>query len=621
MHIVVIEDDIAFQELVRRYIRDAGLPTSSVQCATTVAEAAKLLAEASPATVVLADLNLPDSSGEQTITFLSGYARRFPTVVMTSIEDRDHSTALLQAGVQDYIPKDLLSAKHLGRYIRHAVERHALFLKFIADQPGNAEENLLSHMVEHDNRGILLVDDYTGVVSYSNTSASMLSNTDKKKIIAAARNYLFSGAVEQRVSIGSDSNTHRIVEIISTAFDAGNRRLMMITFQDVTDAEFQRMVLLDEARELQAIADQQRKTIGELDQRFFSLVHSVNDAIMILNASGRVEYLNPSAEELFGYSFTEVAGIEASRLLGSATKEWLGSQHEERTVSSSVRHRNGTFVEVEMSASQLQTEDMEWHTTLIIRDVTERKQAEQRVYNALRKERELSSLRYRLVTTVSHEFRTPLTAIQSSADLLKRIFANPSPVAIRSFSSIDKSVERLVTILDDVITIQRLDADELVVRPRSVDIPRWISAFIAIESHSLSRDNLLFSVAESARRRYMIDIDVVRVILSALINNASKFSGPETSITLSVYEEHRKLRFTVTDKGQGIPQDEEAHLFEPFFRGRASEYVPGLGLGLAISQRAAHLLSGSVSYQPALPRGCIFTLSIPAVHVDKDQGV
>ncbi|MBD2043413.1 PAS domain-containing sensor histidine kinase [Microcoleus sp. FACHB-672] len=263
----------------------------------------------------------------------------------------------------------------------------------------------------------------------------------------------------------------------------------------------------------------------------------------------------------------------------------------------------------------------------VAKDITGRKQAEEELHKALAKEKELSELRSRFVTMVSHEFRTPLSTILSSADLLE-YYCQEWPL-----EKTEKKLEHLVRIqtaavnmtqlLNDVLVIGRNDAGKLPFHPTWVDLPTFCCDLI--EEFQISADKLhiiefvqvrpkLSHNIESVYRKFtevLADEKLLRQILSNLLSNALKYSPKKGQITFKLACQQAQAIFQIQDNGIGIPPEDQQRLFEAFHRAKNVGDIPGSGLGLAIVKRAVDMHSGYITVKSEVGMGTTFTVALP----------
>ncbi len=245
-------------------------------------------------------------------------------------------------------------------------------------------------------------------------------------------------------------------------------------------------------------------------------------------------------------------------------------------------------------------------------DITERKQAEQATALSLEKQLDLNNLKTRFISMVSHEMRTPLSAILSSIQLVDNYW-DKLTTEKRSvhFQRIEIAVERMTELLDDTLYISRSDANKIVFSPNIINIKDAIEKIIH-EFNIEDNNSRIQIIYEGIFSGICIDVKILNHILTNLISNALKYSDAKETIILRIADENENITFTVIDKGIGIPEEDCKHLFEEFHRASNVENIQGTGLGLAIVARLVCLHHGTITFETALGKGTTFSVTLPS---------
>jgi PAS domain S-box-containing protein len=265
----------------------------------------------------------------------------------------------------------------------------------------------------------------------------------------------------------------------------------------------------------------------------------------------------------------------------------------------------------------------------VAKDITGRKQAEEELRKALSQEKELSELRSRFVTMVSHEFRTPLATILSSADLLEYYLeqwpSEKTEKKLEHLSRIQTAAVHMNQLLNDVLIIGKTDAGKLCVNLASVNLEIFCSELveefqiIAQNSHTLIFIHHPLELSDTGNNfcrchQAWIDEKLLRQILSNLLSNAIKYSPQGGSIQFILTCQNTQLQIQIQDPGIGIPLEDQPQLFEVFHRAKNVGDIPGTGLGLAIVKRAVDALQGKITVESEVGMGTIMTLTLPFTH-------
>ena len=252
-------------------------------------------------------------------------------------------------------------------------------------------------------------------------------------------------------------------------------------------------------------------------------------------------------------------------------------------------------------------------------DITDRKQAEAEIRKALEKERELSELKSRFVSTVSHEFRTPLSTILSSADLLEYYAGNWSIAKqLEHVQRIQSAAVYMNNLLSDVLTLERNEISQAL-EPVAIDLRLFCDNLIAeLSLNDQGQHQVVFQLEPAGDRGQTpraiaatMDKKLLRQILGNLLSNALKYStlGAVIWFRLKMAGDH--VQFEVQDQGIGIPLEDQERLFDPFHRGTNVGSTPGNGLGLSIVKKSVEIHGGTISLTSQLQVGTTVQVSLP----------
>lgn len=246
-----------------------------------------------------------------------------------------------------------------------------------------------------------------------------------------------------------------------------------------------------------------------------------------------------------------------------------------------------------------------------------RKQEE--LLGALVREKELSELKSKFVSMASHEFRTPLSAILSSAALVKRYGeVNNSAKQMVHLEKIKDVVGHLIGILNDILSLTKIDEGKIVCRPEYFNF-RGFCGEISEEMSGLTKLKQQILCAELECDLYVYtDKRFLKNIVFNLVSNALKYSDKD--VLLSTRYDENYLYLMVKDEGIGIPAHEQVHLFERFFRAGNATNVEGTGLGLSIVKKYVEMLGGCLSFESVEDVGTTFRLQLPLKMGDLEGG-
>ena len=231
---------------------------------------------------------------------------------------------------------------------------------------------------------------------------------------------------------------------------------------------------------------------------------------------------------------------------------------------------------------------------------------------ALQKEKDLNELKSRFVSMASHEFRTPLSTIMSSASLIARYGGDENEVKReKHISRIKSAVSNLTGILNDFLSLSKLEEGKVQVQIAPVNISELCEEITSELSSIMKPGQTIDKKIEGNEQMVHTESRILKNTLFNLISNATKYSGENSTIHCTIIYEKEDIFFHVRDEGIGIPESEQQYLFERFFRASNVETIQGTGLGLNIVKRYVNLLNGSISFVSKEGEGSTFTLKIP----------
>jgi signal transduction histidine kinase len=241
-----------------------------------------------------------------------------------------------------------------------------------------------------------------------------------------------------------------------------------------------------------------------------------------------------------------------------------------------------------------------------------RERVEKQIRKALEKEKELTELKSRFISMASHEFRTPLTAILSTAELLRYYGQNWSEEKKQSYyDRISKAVQQMNQLLEDVLFLGKAEAGKLAFQPSPMDLNQFCRNLVE-ECQLLNKteQTIVFS-SQGEGSGVAVDEKLLRHILGNLLSNAIKYSPADSNIEFRLNCQEKEAIFQVRDRGIGIPKEDLPRLFESFHRAKNVGKISGTGLGLAIVKRSVDLHGGKILVNSAVGVGTTFTVTIP----------
>lgn len=243
----------------------------------------------------------------------------------------------------------------------------------------------------------------------------------------------------------------------------------------------------------------------------------------------------------------------------------------------------------------------------------EHKRGEEDLRRALEREKELNELKSRFTSMISHEFRTPLTAIQLSTELLRLYNEKMTEEArVKHLDKIERQVWHLTGLLEDVLTFSRGEQVGLNLTPKTLDLRMFCESVTAEAANASPNREITFVAADHPDGwNAVIDPKLFRQALMNLLLNAVKYSNPETPIYLTLSREDRKAIIAVVDSGRGIPAADVPHIFDMFYRATNVETISGTGLGLALVRQIVETHRGTIACDSQEGVGTTFTVVLP----------
>lgn len=375
---------------------------------------------------------------------------------------------------------------------------------------------------------------------------------------------------------------------------------------------------------------------NELEKAIYfqkALFDNAGAIIISVNENGIIQTFNHEAERELGYRADEVVGKYYS---------WIFHDHDlirqrieeismklQKDIPASIEiffakehfslqnvnewlyvRKDGTKFPVQLAVTALKDKQNEIMGFMgIAFNITKQKKTEQELQEALKKEKELGELKSRFVSMASHEFRTPLSTVLSSAYLIER-YTTTEDQAKREkhVQRIVSSVNMLTDILNDFLSVGKIEEGKIQVRFLQFNIRDLVIAVADEMKISLKKkQNIRYH--HQGKQFVMLDPSFLKHIVMNLVSNASKFSSETSVIEIKTVAHDDYIILSVKDHGIGISRQDQAHLMERFFRGTNAANIQGTGLGLHIVLRYAELMNGTVECKSELEKGTEFIIT------------
>ncbi|HUM97802.1 MAG TPA: PAS domain-containing sensor histidine kinase [Chitinophagaceae bacterium] len=397
------------------------------------------------------------------------------------------------------------------------------------------------------------------------------------------------------------------------------------------------------------------------------LFENATEGIILTDGAGNIVIMNPAAQRMFGYLENELTGKSIETLIPEKFRQGHVSQRAGFSKKPSNRamgqnrnlfgrKKDGSELPIEVSLSHYKQED-ELYVIAFIVDITKRKeieanmerqqkelekvsseirklnadleakveertiilkealqqleQSQLELSDALEKEKQLGEIKSRFLSMASHEFRTPLSTVLSSASLLSKYKKEEEQEKReRHIDKIKNSVKHLNDLLEDFLSLGKLDEGKVTTSCVEVNVKDLISETVD-EMNGLTKENQQIVYQHHGAELAVTDNKLLKNVLINLMTNAIKFSAADTTIDVYSFCNAENIKVSITDRGIGISKDDQPHLLSSFFRGANATNIQGTGLGLHIVQRYLSLLGGEVQFESELNKGTTVTFTIP----------
>ena len=381
---------------------------------------------------------------------------------------------------------------------------------------------------------------------------------------------------------------------------------------------------------LTSVIDRRFSVLESSEEQLRLIFNTALDAVITMNADGRITNWNSEAEKTFGWSSEEALGRRLydvilppryradheqclQRFLGTGEGKMLRQRTEITAL-----HRDGHEFPAEMATSPVKFGG-QWIFSSFMRDIAEHKRAQEELLNAKQAAEDANRAKSIFLANMSHELRTPLNAIIGYSEMLEEETQELGKgTVVRDLQKIQSAGKHLLALINDILDLSKIEAGKMGLLLETFDVAQMIDEIVNTVQPAVAKNTntLQVEVAKNAGKMHA-DLTKVRQILLNLLSNSCKFTDRGT-ISLKVDRrtlDHRDwLQFQVEDTGIGITAEQKESLFREFSQADASiaRKYGGTGLGLAITQRFIQIMRGTIAVDSQLGRGSTFTIQLPA---------
>jgi PAS domain S-box-containing protein len=410
--------------------------------------------------------------------------------------------------------------------------------------------------------------------------------------------------------------THISVSLVKKS---ENETYYIVQIIDITERkkiENQNKLLIEENNKNRAIQ------LNEAKNRYRFLAENSVDLICLHTLDTTFQYVSPSVVNILGYNPEDMEGKspldfahpEDLRYLEDSFTDFIDEKVNGTTIAR-FRNNEGKYIWLETKANIIKEKDIKTGFQSSSRDITTRKEEEEIIEKTLIKERELNELRSNLVSTVSHEFRTPMTTIRTSAELISiylegQTFEKKQRLE-KQLSTITGEIDRIVELMNSVLTISRNDAGKTIFNPIQFDLKQLCIDVIETSYNNQKDGRKVKTFFKGTNFVVFADKNLMEYSIFNLLNNAFKYSQGCEDIIVNISTTSSKVVLEIIDFGIGIPNEDQPKLFNTFFRASNTNGIPGTGLGLYIVKTFTEKNSGTIQFESILGKGTKVKLTFP----------
>ena len=406
---------------------------------------------------------------------------------------------------------------------------------------------------------------------------------------------------------------------VSLSKNSKNEIYYIVQIIDISERkkiEMQNKLLIEENNKNKAIL------LNEAKNMYRFLAENTIDLICLHDLNTTFQYISPSAINILGYKPEEMEGKspldyahpEDVKYLSESFNDFVAEKAAD-SVTARFRKKDGKYIWLETRANLVEKKGVKSGFQSSSRDVTTKKEEEEAIEKALTKERELNELRTNLVSTISHEFRTPMTTIRTSAELIAMYMAGQTFEKAqridKQLNTITGEIDRIIELMNTVLTISRNDAGKTNFNPIKFDLKQLCIDVIETSFDNQKDGSKVQMFFKGTDFMVFADKNLMEYSLFNLLNNAFKYSQGSGDIKLNLSTMSSKITLEIIDYGIGIPEEDQKKLFNTFFRASNTSGIQGTGLGLYIVKTFTEKNAGKIRLKSHLGVGTKVTLQFP----------
>lgn len=620
--ILLIEDDRLDQMAFVQFLKEEKL-LYDCTIASSVSEAHSILAREDFEAIV-SDYSL----GDGTALNILDLTKDIPIIIVTGVGDEKVATQAWRRGAYDYITKDIERnyLKVIPKRIKNAIEHKQLQAAL-----GRKQKNLEAVFDAAPN--CMLLIDENMIVTRANDTIKQFVQKEYRQIINQKLGNVLGciNSTRNEKGCGNSRLCQKcpLYETITSVLDSGKpiRNVEAHTTLNINEKKITpwlrisaKPVIMDGCKYVVVMIDditENKKMEREhhlAEEKYRLIFENSAVAITMADEQQRLISWNKFAEDLLGMNredlyLKQVRSLyppDAWAKITACNVKQKGLQH--HLIETMMIRKDGSMIDVDVSLSAFKNpEDERINSIAIIRDVTERRKAEEKL-------KETMEIKSQFISTVSHELRTPLAAMKEGIAIVLDEVAGRINGKQKKFLDIARrNVDRLEVMINDVLDFQKLEAENIGLHIQNNDIKQIVqevheTMVLYAEKNGIE---LLFEIADDLPEA-KFDRDRIVQVLINLLGNAIKFTPKGGRTSLNVQHRDEDLVISVSDTGIGIPKNELPKIFERFYRVKQQrEEFQGTGLGLSIVHKIITRHGGRIEVESDVGQGATFTVFLP----------
>jgi PAS domain S-box-containing protein len=417
----------------------------------------------------------------------------------------------------------------------------------------------------------------------------------------------------------SPDGQERCLEINCFPVSMAERKLGIAFMRDVTEQWLARKQAERQNFDLEIKVLQRTAALRQAERRLIAAIKSASDGFAAFDWTGRLLFANEQIwaaapvslwcqDEMNLTSF-----LRCFAMCEGADTRLVNAQSPFEEIELDLLMKKDTWARLSLTKAD--------GATIFVRltDISGYKQVAKALESALERERETSNAYRNFVSMVSHQFRTPLAILDSSAQrILRRGSELTQEELVTRIQKIRNAGTRLTRLVESVLNAAKLDAGTIEVNPASYNLVDLVMDICERQREVSSQAEIRFDVPEVPVRVYCDGMLIEQVVVN-LLSNAIKYSGDTPLVEIKIWMDGSRAFCSVRDWGIGIPADELPKIFDRFYRARTASGIAGTGIGLNFAQRIMHLHGGDIQVESYEAAGSLFTFDLPIANADQTQ--